>query len=215
MMNCCGASFPFRSCNRVSFRWKTIGGLLLVALIGGGAALVFQRGPGASHAPEGNSASATTVASPSRGRIVPLVLDEASPLPAFVPSISQSARDNAASSMGRLESLPTIRASAASEPGAAPTLAQDFPRPLDLAVVDNVREDVNFAPIAPPTIVAKPAISRPIRHVIVDGDTLPQLAERYLGDRSRADEIFAQNREALTSPELLPLGVTIVVGDLP
>jgi nucleoid-associated protein YgaU len=212
MMNCCGASFPFRSCNRVTFRWKTIGGLLLVALVGSGAALVFQRSPTAKHTADASAASATSLASPSRGRIVPLVIDDAAPLPAFVPSISQTTRDNAAS-LGRLESLPTIRASAASEPTHAPTLAQDFPRPLDLAVVDDKREEVSFAPIAPPTIAAKPAISGPRQHVIVDGDTLPQLAEQYFGDRSRASEIFAQNRDVLSSPELLPLGVTIEIGD--
>jgi hypothetical protein len=43
-------------------------------------------------------------------------------------------------------------------------------------------------------------------HRIVDGDTLPSLAVRYLGDANRADEIFAANRQWLASPELLPLG---------
>lgn len=49
------------------------------------------------------------------------------------------------------------------------------------------------------------------RHAISDGDTLERLAERYLGDRSRAAEIYAANREVLSDPELLPLGRVIVI----
>jgi nucleoid-associated protein YgaU len=71
-----------------------------------------------------------------------------------------------------------------------------------------------FTPIAAPVVVAKPLLPpTPIRHVIVDGDTLPDLAERYLGDRLRATEIFEQNRGVLASPDLLPLRVEIVIGD--
>jgi nucleoid-associated protein YgaU len=43
-------------------------------------------------------------------------------------------------------------------------------------------------------------------HKIVDGDSLPLLAERYLGSASRAGEIFACNRDVLSDPELLPIG---------
>ena len=48
---------------------------------------------------------------------------------------------------------------------------------------------------------------RPYR--IRDGDTLERIAERLLGDRERAAEIFEANREVLSRPDLLPLGVTI------
>ena len=44
-----------------------------------------------------------------------------------------------------------------------------------------------------------------------DGDTLPQLAERYLGDARRATEIFEANRDLLTSPDLLPIGALLRV----
>lgn len=50
---------------------------------------------------------------------------------------------------------------------------------------------------------------RPIRHRIVDGDTLEKLAEQYLGDPSRARDIFEANRRVLDDPQLLPLGKVI------
>lgn len=54
--------------------------------------------------------------------------------------------------------------------------------------------------------------SEPLRrHRVVDGDTLARLAGRYLGDSSRAGEIYQANREALATPEVLPLGIEIVI----
>jgi nucleoid-associated protein YgaU len=46
-------------------------------------------------------------------------------------------------------------------------------------------------------------------HKIVDGDSLPSLAERYLGSAARAGEIFACNRDVLSDPELLPIGARL------
>ena len=46
-------------------------------------------------------------------------------------------------------------------------------------------------------------------HRIVDGDTLPALAERYLGSPSRAREIFDANRSVLSDPELLPIAAVM------
>ena len=45
----------------------------------------------------------------------------------------------------------------------------------------------------------------PPKHKIVDGDTLPLLAQRYLGSASRAMEIFQANRDVLSDPNILPL----------
>ncbi len=47
--------------------------------------------------------------------------------------------------------------------------------------------------------------SLPPKHKIVDGDTLPLLAQRYLGSASRAMEIFQANRDVLADPNILPL----------
>lgn len=48
-------------------------------------------------------------------------------------------------------------------------------------------------------------------HFIADGDTLSSLARRYLGDPSRAAELFVWNRDVLSHPELLPIGVELRV----
>ncbi len=53
---------------------------------------------------------------------------------------------------------------------------------------------------------------RPLRrHSIHDGDTLTSLAQRYLGDPERANEIFEVNRSVLPNPDVLPIGVKIVI----
>jgi nucleoid-associated protein YgaU len=46
-------------------------------------------------------------------------------------------------------------------------------------------------------------------HVIVDGDTLESLAQRYLGAADRADELFHANRDVLSDPQLLPIGAML------
>lgn len=48
-------------------------------------------------------------------------------------------------------------------------------------------------------------------HLVADGDTLERIARRYLGDPSKALELFAWNRDVLRSPELLPIGAEIRV----
>lgn len=48
-------------------------------------------------------------------------------------------------------------------------------------------------------------------HVVKNGDTLEKLAERYLTDPGRALEIFDLNRDQLSNPHLLPIGVELRV----
>ncbi|MFO7906253.1 MAG: LysM peptidoglycan-binding domain-containing protein [Planctomycetota bacterium] len=48
-------------------------------------------------------------------------------------------------------------------------------------------------------------------HTIRDGDTLPLLAQRYLGDPQRGGEIMEANRSVLSDPEVLPIGVEIII----
>ena len=68
------------------------------------------------------------------------------------------------------------------------------------------------------TSIELPDATRPVRasqtHKIVDGDTLGVLAERYLGSADRYLEIFRANRDRLTSPELLPIGVELKIPPL-
>lgn len=63
---------------------------------------------------------------------------------------------------------------------------------------------------APPPTTAPPR-SVAITHVIADGDTLEALAEKHLGSRLRWTEIYNANPEILDDPEVLPVGVTIVI----
>ena len=46
-------------------------------------------------------------------------------------------------------------------------------------------------------------------HVVADGDSLPRLAQRYLGDAGRGLEIFEENRNVLKNPDVLPIGVQL------
>ena len=63
---------------------------------------------------------------------------------------------------------------------------------------------------SPFDLQADSASDQPERtHKIVDGDSLASLAERYLGSANRAAEIFACNRDVLSDPELLPIGVRL------
>ena len=54
-----------------------------------------------------------------------------------------------------------------------------------------------------------PSLPKPYR--LRDGDTLERIAERLLGDASRASEIFEANRNVLSRPDLLPVGVVITL----
>jgi nucleoid-associated protein YgaU len=58
--------------------------------------------------------------------------------------------------------------------------------------------------------VARPA-DGPQTHRIVDGDTLEDLAARYLGSALRSGEIFQANRDVLSDPRLLPIGAELKI----
>jgi nucleoid-associated protein YgaU len=64
----------------------------------------------------------------------------------------------------------------------------------------------HYPPAAQEALIPPPAETR---HRVIDGDTLPDLAERYLGDAGRAGAILEANRDVLASPELLPIGAML------
>lgn len=121
----------------------------------------------------------------------------------------------------------TLEVSLASEPSPAAGLEEDAGTGLDNAAVTFdqplPRPDLestgpapqlsaDFGPTeAPRNVVWKPARpaslpTPPRQHRITDGDSLEQLAIRYLGSRERAGEIYEMNRDVLASSDLLPLG---------
>lgn len=80
-----------------------------------------------------------------------------------------------------------------------PSLAADYPEPTRSA---SSRWGVSMDMLLPDE-------QSPRTHRIVDGDTLPGLAQRYLGSMGRGQEIFEINRDVLHDPELLPIGVEL------
>ena len=48
-------------------------------------------------------------------------------------------------------------------------------------------------------------------HIVVDGDSLAKLAERYLDDPQRANELYELNRTLLSHPDVLPIGAEITI----
>ena len=89
------------------------------------------------------------------------------------------------------------------QPPPPPTLARSYPPFHDRMLSPGNRL---MRPDGPRTERA----DEPVRtHKIVDGDTLADLAERYLGDADRSLEIYEANRDLLPSPGVLPIGVEI------
>ncbi|MET0263820.1 MAG: LysM peptidoglycan-binding domain-containing protein [Rariglobus sp.] len=69
----------------------------------------------------------------------------------------------------------------------------------------------------PPVQVQQPTVVQPTtptsfrRHVVVKGDTLFSLAQRYYGNRSRWREIYAANRAVLPSESSLRIGMELKI----
>ncbi len=64
------------------------------------------------------------------------------------------------------------------------------------------------ADVQPTTDQTKPATRR---YVVERGDTLSHIAMHFLGDASRWPEIYALNRDRLTSPNRLPVGTVLQI----
>ncbi len=86
-----------------------------------------------------------------------------------------------------------------------PALARDYPAP---AAPRDAQWGKSMDAMLP---ASGPEAETPRTHKIVDGDTLPALAARYLGSASRAKEIFNANRDVLLDPNLLPIGAELKI----
>lgn len=88
-------------------------------------------------------------------------------------------------------------------------LALPSPPVLQASFDSPGRSEASGPPALNPIRSDPPAYTAPRTHIIADGDSLPRLAERYLGDPQRGQEIFALNEGVLTHPDLLPIGVEL------
>lgn len=91
-------------------------------------------------------------------------------------------------------------------PNATPaiTTAYDTPPPVANSI---------SALTAQPAWADHELADEPESHVVVDGDSLERLAGRYLDDPHRGAEIYNLNRDVLTSPDVLPIGVELKIPD--
>jgi nucleoid-associated protein YgaU len=116
------------------------------------------------------------------------------------------------------EEIATTPAPFAAPPDAAPLQSERPKPPMRLPEVQASFQqfsETSKATVKPvveweavPSLSERPAERT---HIIVDGDSLPKLARRYLNDPERGAEIFELNRGVLSSPELLPIGAELKI----
>ena len=166
--------------------------LALSIVVGGtGAAMLFRReGTSTANAPPGATEPPLVLRDRSSAESPGVFVRE---FPLLPPRFSQA--DMRQSPPTGADKPATIVTPVRIE-GSPPSLPKDYPG----AEPSNWGAPMTLGP--PPT--APPA--KLVRHKIIDGDTLPSLAKRYLGDKERYREIFEINRDVLSSPELLPIG---------
>ncbi len=192
-------------------RVKTIAVTLVVLGVAVGAAyLLFGRRsapPQATLQSDSADASLSRIDSPRQGS-VPLQVPPESGISPAIGLYDPAARDgDAASPSGivtpaRLDRL---------EP--TPELASRYRSLLDPPVLPtgDRSDDTDENRRTTAEEHRPPSPQPPRRHVIVDGDTLAELAQRYLGSSDRWTEIYQANRLALRDPELLPIGLEVVI----
>lgn len=126
------------------------------------------------------------------------------PLPAAVVVVERSHQATLASAPSQAPASPL--ASAAKPPA----LAKSFPRAHHEPAVKRPAQ----RPMAPPSASLRPFRTPAAwlrKHTVVNGDTLPSLALRYLGSADRYREIYEANRPLLANPDILLLGVELTI----
>ncbi|MBX7120684.1 MAG: LysM peptidoglycan-binding domain-containing protein [Opitutaceae bacterium] len=135
--------------------------------------------------------------------------------------------------------IATLRGQLMNRP-ASPLLARDQPEdlavsPITPAVASGIvsatpsqasgvadsrsRQDARAVPgpqvTPPPSVPTRPTETpsqgRGRRHIVVKGDTLFNLAQRYYGDRSKWREIYAANRQVMRSENDLRIGMEVAI----
>lgn len=110
------------------------------------------------------------------------------------------------------------------KPASVPTVPPTFPREVKASGTDlqaltvrrlkTPRENATSTTREPmqnagQTPLAQSPLAR--RHVVADGETLPEIAQRYYRDSTLWTFIYRANQERLPSPELLPIGIELLI----
>ena len=109
----------------------------------------------------------------------------------------------AASPATSAPSVPALKAPAPKAPAATAEEKELPPAPVAKADTDDRADDK-----AAPKASAAPKVRT---HTVVAGDTLGSIAKKYLGSTTRAEDIYAVNRDVLKSPDALKLGQVLKI----
>mgnify|MGYP001599492039 CR=1 FL=1 len=104
-------------------------------------------------------------------------------------------------------------------PASEPSLNEGSPVSLAPETPSEISESPVTRPALPqaqpvraaPTKPTAPAAAGGRRHVVVKGDTLFSLAQKYYGNRSRWRDIYAANRDVLPSENSLRIGMEVKI----
>ena len=133
---------------------------------------------------------------------VPSIRSRAVLNPAGAPATAQADEPPRSFFPARTEAVPE----AAPETGESPISLALEPEP---SRVEAAPVALTPAPRVAPTKPTAPAAVAGRRHIVVKGDTLFSLAQKYYGNRSRWRDIYAANRDLLPNENSLRLGMEI------
>ncbi|MEO0357339.1 MAG: LysM peptidoglycan-binding domain-containing protein, partial [Pseudomonadota bacterium] len=119
--------------------------------------------------------------------------------PSTVGSLAGLADSALGSAQPTIDALPRAGTASARAPASATVGADDdTPGDTDRSIV---------------TLLSNPLAAQPdeilTNHVVRPGDTLAKLAIRYYGDKDLFDRIFNANRDVLSDPEQLRIGIAL------
>ena len=179
-------------------------GVLLVALV---AALFFRRERVEDLVPLSLSDAALQSASP----VVPLKTEQEE---SNSDTVVADALEPVPGSDAERESSDTLDIIPLDEQGMDP--AAITPNVSSVPNDSSSGDTAQFGIISEPSAGTGASVStvsrdRQRRHRVVSGDSLWSIAEEYLGDGSRANEIYEANRSVLRDPDIIPSGVNLVI----
>ena len=98
-------------------------------------------------------------------------------------------------------------------PGRPPKMADSFADAMQKQRVARAEPAVMVPPVSRRVRYAQPkqTSDRSRTHLVRDGDSLQSISQRYYGTAVQAEFIYEQNASQLTSPDLLPIGLRLVV----